>query len=215
MPGLEVYNDSGTVLFNTFAKNACMFAKGTHLVTTGSSGSPIGTRSILTVTSASFPMVAFRPQGSETMCVYQVTSSGTSYSFYIMCSGTSAAAIDWWGFNFSLQSASGVGLEVYDAAGTLNYSSGAYPLRIVSAQVAGSSYALIPGGISGTAQWDPYPPLGHYLRKSHFDGVSNAGSSQVRIINFIADQDSVSTTVASPTITYGPQNFIIADVTNY
>ena len=215
MPGLEVYNDSGTILFNTFAKNACLFAKGTHVVTTGGSGSPVGTRSILTVTSASFPMIAFRPQGSETMCVYQVISSGTTYSFYIMCSGTTTAAIDWWGFNFSLQGSAGCGLEVYDVTGALTYSSGIKPLRIVSAQVAGLSYAMIPGGISGAARWDPYPPLGHYLRKSHFDGVSNAGSNQVQIINFIADQDSVSTTVASPSITYGPQNFIVADVTNY
>lgn len=215
MSGLEVYNDSGTILFNTMAKNACMFAKGTHLVTTGSSASPVGTRSILTVTSASFPMVAFRPQGTETMCIYQVTSSGTTHSFYIMCSGTTSAAIDWWGFNFTVQGSSGCGLEVYDSTGVLTYSTGTKPLRIVGAQTSGRSYAMIPGGISGQAKWDPYPPVGNYRRQSHFDGVNNAGTNQVRIINFIADQDSVSTTVASPTITYGPQNFIIADVTNY
>lgn len=221
MSGLEVYNESGIVMFNSFAKNASKFASGTHVTTTGSLASPAGTRSTLHLSSPSSPFVAFRPQGSAVMCVYQVTNSGSDYYFYIMCNGAAAAQIDWWAFNFSPVSAvGGCGLEVYDTSGAITYSTGVQPLRVipVGSQVSGRSYAMIPGGISGNRSWDAGANgnFSKYWQQSHFDGIQLVGSTQVGIANFIADR-ATTPVLNSPLATamYGPQNFIVADVTNY
>lgn len=110
--GLEVFNDDGIYQIDGESPNLVFITKGSA---TGS----------VTFSSPAYPIVFIRPNMGRR--IFLRHNGGTSYTFF--CQG----AFSYWVFcGLTASSGSNFGLQVFNAAGSLVYSSHSKPLKIIS-----------------------------------------------------------------------------------
>lgn len=130
--GLELINNSGTVLINAENPNLAFRAKGSL---TGS-----GT---FTITGINCPVVGINCTGGRAG-ITAISTSGTSKTYTVTASSGSVVT-EWYHFDLLTAPSSGPGLQLFNASGQLTFDSSAKILRVVNAEWVWN-YAADPNG---------------------------------------------------------------------
>lgn len=229
--GLEVYNDSYTLQLYDRKPLLVFKSKGTHSTTTNPSPAPLGSRSRLDIPNVTQScLVALRPQGMASFCVFQHVYSGTTMSLHLFCDTTGTQQVDWYAFDVPSASGQNYGLEVYDASGNLTYQSFAYPMNVTSITVAntsildtdiltiadgGRTIAVIQGCLAGYRWWAPGADgdINKYWQQAYWSAV-RLGTGSLVIGNRLMDRDTGTiVTTPGPSTLYNPRNYMVVDVT--
>lgn len=131
--GLRVINSNGVVQIDETFVNYVFKQKGVVAVD-AYPGSP-GT---ITITG-NRPIIALRSTGVY-VAVRQVAVSGSTYTYTLYGSGS--GTVEWYAFDWQPPVLPAAGLAVFNAAGTLVFSSDYRPMRVVAAGAAASGNIL-------------------------------------------------------------------------
>lgn len=125
--GLWIKNDSGTIQIDETWRNYGLRAKGTVTTTSDSTF----TTSLFTITVAGTnPLIAI--YSTTNWIILQVTKSGSNTVFTGLCSGAAGTSITYYWFDvMTAVSGQTDGLNIWNEAGQLVFTSARPPLRIV------------------------------------------------------------------------------------
>jgi hypothetical protein len=189
--GFQAINDSGVYQIDDTYKNLQLITKASVTamtqVNTGIlySGLTQYWYYDIVVTSATNPVVALNGNATQWLIIGAVNISGGTWTFRVY----SNADVDFTYYVFDVPTVSGtVGLEVYNASGQLQFTSGRYPFRVqqgvttvaadgdkVTTLTSGRTYAIAtiyPGraAVSGFEVGDPKIPTPSYCMQQHYIG---------------------------------------------
>lgn len=129
--GLQVYNDSGIIQIDQDYKNFGLISSGTITLST-TLGSTWNNAYYATVvaTGRTNPVLAFRANSDEKVCIAKTDISGSTWTFYIV--GTGGEDVDW--YLFDILPSSGLdtyGLQVNNSSGQPVFHSSVPCIRVV------------------------------------------------------------------------------------
>lgn len=182
--GLQVFTDSGVMQIDQDNLNFGLRLKGTATCDQVLGG-PTGRRyASVQITNATAPMIAVHLNGE--LALYRVSVSGSTWTFFFI--GDPGQTFEW--FIFDLYTAAigtNFGLEVYNAASSLAYNSGAPPAKIAgvgttfSGLNASRKYAACQGATGFSEVYDPEleDGLGNIFYTASCAGVVHNGGTSI------------------------------------
>ena len=221
--GLQIFNESGTIIVSEAFKNYHLIEKGTFVIPAGDSTT--GGSFSFTRTGRTFPVLAIRASvlvGSSE----QVVSGGSLTRAFYTKINSSSTTVEFWLFDVLSTPPATFGLEVYNSLGQLTYASGQAPMRVVGDVLmsgytntsetfsAGRTYASVQS-FSGLAQDNTEGPPDFFVTKGLLGMASWSGTTITCKRNFTDtitgqfDED-----IPGFSYEFQPPRWLIIDVTN-
>lgn len=221
--GLQIFNESGTMIVSDTFKNYHLIEKGTFTIPAGDSEN--GGIFSFTRTGRTFPVLAIRASVLVGSSEQVVPGGSLTRTFYTKIN-SSSTTVEFWLFDVLSTPPATFGLEVYNDLGQLTYASGQAPMRVVgdvlmsgytntsSTFSAGRTYASVQS-FSGFAQDNTEFVPDFYITKRLLGMASWSGTTITCRRNFtdtIIDQFDED--IPGFSYEFQPPRWLIIDVSN-